>query len=388
MIRVLQTHALPLGYVAVSQYDTFLIIVLQGADLPGTACEGDCQDGNEFMLDDQKNDNDLPDGASDNADADELTSDLQTNPLDTDDTLVDPPLIEIDLTESASPIVVDERPPADMSWMEFGGALEGDIDAALAAVSSLGFDADDTLLDVDEPIDDLDSDDEAYTADSSDVDTLSIPSPAVADRRRPAVRRVERYVPHMRMPARSALRRGSPGSVIPALLLIGVGAWLTVTTTTGGKVEPLLLIGISVGGVVLSLFAYWISSGRWSRGALFAAALIALAAGVVIFSIAPIQELMPDASFTGIDLTRGYPLLISAVGVAFIVSAILARSVNRNGIAPGIVLLAAGIIGTLITLEIIPGDLLQTIAPLWFVPLVILIILWLIPLVFRLRDRR
>ncbi len=303
----------------------------------------------------------------------------------------------------------DTVPELDLSWMGFDTTSEGDIDAALAAVSSLGDrvreDGETETVDEDEPTgDEADdyADEYGYThisvgvaARAADV-ALSgdLSRRSDADLRTDAGLREnksapERYTPRMAVPPTNiTLKRGSLGSLIPALILIGVGGWLTLVTTSGGAVDGSVLAAVGVGGAALSMLGYWISSGRWSRGTVFFAVLVALAGGLLIFALVPSGS--PLDFGIGIDLTRAYPLLVAAFGLAAIISGLLARSSvpnSRKAILPGVVLLTAGLVGVLVTLGFIPGDVLNFAASLWFVPLVALLMLWMLPLVFRLRER-
>ncbi|MDX2161344.1 MAG: hypothetical protein SF162_08480 [bacterium] len=318
---------------------------------------------------------------------------------------------EPELAEVRTVPETDDEPVRMSIWAEYvpSTAPEADIDAALAAVASLGAltttDDSDTAA---ESHPDSYADDDAATApaDELEADTLLFPPgrtantaaaplvdaahmdafDAVDDARS---RRTARPAPSrsaaasMAVPPLTGLRRGSPGSLIPGLALIGVGAWLTFATTTGAAVDPLVLIGFAVGVVILSLFGYWAASGRWSRGALFTAAFVLLAAGLWIVTAPP-----PALNLNiGVPLTQAYPLFAAAVGIAMLVGGLLARPRTRATFAPGLVLLTAGVVGFLVTLGIIPTAVLETAAPLWFVPFVLLVILWLLPVIFRLRDR-
>lgn len=289
---------------------------------------------------------------------------------------------DADLAGSAEPT------PDTSGWVEYApiDPDSANIDAALAAVASLGAVSE---LDREETRDEIDAGGYDVVA---DADSLApVPDQDLEGgrsrrgRREPAVRASDAatLLPSVAVPPMSRLKRGSPGSLIPALALIGVGAWLTFTTTTGGTIDPALLVGIAVGVTVLSLFAYWISSGRWSRGALFAAALIVLLSGIVFVSV-PIPGLNLNFNLT---LAQSYPLALSAVGLAMLIGGLLARPRTRAAFAPAMVLLAAGIFGALVTLGVLPSSLLELAARLWFVPVVALVIVWLLPLVFRLRDR-
>ena len=88
------------------------------------------------------------------------------------------------------------------------------------------------------------------------------------------------FVPEMPMPPLTTLKRGQLGSIVPALLLIGFGAWLTLTTTSGTPPDPLLVAGRDRRrDHAVTLLAQWIGTGRWSRGVLFFALLVLLVGG-------------------------------------------------------------------------------------------------------------
>jgi hypothetical protein len=191
--------------------------------------------------------------------------------------------------------------------------------------------------------------------------------------------------PTIALPPMARLKRGSLASLVPALILIGAGAWLTLITTSGAALDTALVALIGIGGGVLSLLAYWVSTRRWSRGALFTAVTCALIGGLVALTVAaPALNLTLDLS-----LVQAYPLLVACVGIAMLSAAVLARPRPvRAAFAPGVVVLAAGIIGFLVTSGVIPQNVVEAAAPLWFVPVVALVVLWLLPIVFRLRERR
>jgi hypothetical protein len=184
------------------------------------------------------------------------------------------------------------------------------------------------------------------------------------------------FEPALPMPPMSRLRRGRLGSLVPALVLIALGAWLTLTTTAGTPPDPALVAGAAVGGLVLTLLAQWIATGRWGRGYLFFALLIVLLAGILVFSTQP----------GGLSLVRGWPLLVIAVGLAVILSGLLSRPVYRRLLQPGLLLVIAGLLGMIVTNNVLPQRLLTT-AALWApVVAVVVAVLWLLPLVFRRRG--
>lgn len=184
------------------------------------------------------------------------------------------------------------------------------------------------------------------------------------------------FEPSLAMPPMARLRRGQLGSLVPGLLLIGIGAWLTLTTTAGTPPDLLLVIAVGVGAVVLTLLAQWISTGRWGRGYLFFAVFISLATAFFAFSFQP----------GGLSLIRGWPLLIAALGVAMIVSTVLSRPSDQRLLPPGILLVTAGLIGVIVTSNVLPQRLLTAIAPWGPAVLIALTVLWLLPFVFRRRG--
>lgn len=235
--------------------------------------------------------------------------------------------------------VLDIGPPAD-DWMP------GDIDAALAAVATLS--------------------------------EIMTDREAEAQARADAKQSAPTFVPEMALPPLTTLKRGQLGSIVPALLLIALGAWLTLTTTGGNPPDPALVAALVVAGLVVTGLAQWLGTRRWSRGVLFFALLVLLLAGIIAYATQP----------AGIDLLRGYPLLLVAPGLAMVLTGILARPLNVRLLAPGVLLVVAGVVGLLVTLGIVPATLLTTVAP--FAPVVgiIVLVLWLLPLLFRRRRTR
>ena len=184
------------------------------------------------------------------------------------------------------------------------------------------------------------------------------------------------FEPALPMPPMTTLRRGHLGSLIPGLLLIGIGAWLTLTTTAGTPPDSLLVAAVAIGALVITLLAQWLGSGRWGRGYLFFAVAILVIAGLVAYSIQP----------GGISLVRGWPLLILGLGLAVVFSGLLARPANRQLLAPGILLIVAGLLGTIAINDVLPPRLMST-AVIWApAVLVVLVVIWLLPLLFRRRG--
>jgi hypothetical protein len=181
------------------------------------------------------------------------------------------------------------------------------------------------------------------------------------------------YKPRLKMPAPIRLHRAHPGSVIPALVLIGVGAWLTLANASGTPADPALVGLILTGGLMLSFFVEWLFNGRWARGLLLVALMAAFGAG----GAALIAQ-------SGVENTlRAYPLLLSALGVAIVLCGLLARPVERVLLGPGMAFITAGIVGFLVLDGVIAASVLSTAAAFWFVPAFIVLLLLLLPVVFR-----
>jgi hypothetical protein len=251
-----------------------------------------------------------------------------------DDTLISEMEADAAVTDDEPAPVVTELPPAD-DWML------GDIDAALAAVASLS--------------------------------EIMPEREAEAEVRADARRTAPTFVPEMPMPPLATLKRGQFGSLVPALLLIAFGAWLTLTTTAGTPPDPVLTLVIVAGGVIVALLAQWLGTGRWSRGLLFFALLALLIAGVIALALQP----------TGLDPLRAYPLLLVALGLAMGLAGLLARPFNARLTIPGALFIVAGVVGMAGTMNAVPANLLSAAALLAPVVLGIVVLLWLLPLIFR-----
>jgi hypothetical protein len=197
------------------------------------------------------------------------------------------------------------------------------------------------------------------------------------------------YRPRYPMPPMSALKRGSLASVIPALLLMIAGAWLTLVFTGGLSgvlpanfapelltFTPAGLAGLGVGIAAISLLAYWLTSGRWSQGAALVALL--LLGTIVLIGL----TLLPG----GLDLTRAYPLILVVVAAALLIAGLTTRPVNRRVFAPALLLTLAAGVGMAFTLELAPADILTAAAP--FAPVVgaLLLLIAIAPAIARRRK--
>ncbi|MCL4246529.1 MAG: hypothetical protein KJ065_00100 [Anaerolineae bacterium] len=221
--------------------------------------------------------------------------------------------------------------------------LDLDVDAALAAVASL----------------------------SDIVADREVSEDAALAAEQPSATPVLSFAP----PKPMALRRGSLASIIPAAILIVAGALLTLATTAGAVVPTQFVVWGAIGAVGLLLISYWLSSRRWARGSFFFATLLLLSAAVFYAMTAP----------DGIGV-KGFPLLIVATGVAFILPSLAARPATRNVLLPGILMIVGGLAALGFTLGIFDASLLSLAAQYAWIAPVILIVLWLLPVIFRRRD--
>lgn len=184
------------------------------------------------------------------------------------------------------------------------------------------------------------------------------------------------YTPTLAMPPMLTLRRGQLGSLIPALLLIVLGVWLTLTLTNGQAVDSTLLTLAAGGGVLLTLLAAWLGNRRWARGVLFFV-FAALGIGAVIYA-----GTLPN----GLDLVRGYPILLSVIGLAMLLATLLARPLDRRLFAPALILVVLGLIGFIVTRGLLPASFFTLARDYYYVPLIIALLLLVLPLLFRRRG--
>lgn len=231
-----------------------------------------------------------------------------------------------------------------------------DIEAALAAVSSLS----DMLA-------------EQEAAEQARIAQIEAEAQAAAERQA-RMEHPEQFFP---VPPMSTLQRGQMASVIPALFLIVVGAWLTFTlTTTRTAPDVSLTIGIVLAGMGLAMLVRWFNSGRWARGALFGGLLFLSSAAVLFYLLQPISP----------GLGQGWPLLLCCFGIATALTGLLAFPQDRRQIFPGIVLLIAGIAGTVVSTGTLGSEFINLAASLWPVAAVIVALILLLPLIFRQRG--
>lgn len=120
----------------------------------------------------------------------------------------------------------------------------------------------------------------------------------------------ESYV--FRRPGMIRVQGGRVVTILPAVALMAIGAVLTLATASGQPMPWQTLFAAASAGVSVSLLSYWLASGRWARGALFAALAVAIA-GVWVFA-----DSLPD-----IALTWRLPFI--ALGAAFAITGLIGR---------------------------------------------------------------
>lgn len=183
----------------------------------------------------------------------------------------------------------------------------------------------------------------------------------------------------MATPPVSELRRGQPASVVPALLLIGLGSWLTfaLSTASSGAVAlpPLLVIGVVGGAVVLTLLTQWLGGGRWARGSFFLALFGALTGGALYYDI-----------ISGANLMLGAPLTLAAAGVALVLTGLLGRPADRRLFLPGLLLIFGGIVALALLQGAISPLLAAELAHWSPLVLAVLIVIWLLPVLLKRRG--
>lgn len=183
------------------------------------------------------------------------------------------------------------------------------------------------------------------------------------------------YVPQMAMPRAETLRRGSLGSLAAALSLIAIGAWLTLTLSSGAQVDSLQLAAAAGAGVTLTLLAHWLGTGRWSRGVLFFALLVLSMVGLGLAYFV----------FDLLDFPRAWPLVLTGFGVAALLTAVLGRPFGRSLFTSALVLIIAGLVGAIASSGLLDATFTASAATYWPVALVTVLVLWLLP---RLARRR
>ncbi len=279
---------------------------------------------------------------------------------DTDEDYLDEEYGELDELADEDEDVIETSPVPPVDWSALAnagasiseaevpdltsagaGAMEVDIDAALAAVDSLGA---------------VVAAEQERKREESD--------------RREAQRRAdeeyrrwaESYI--FRRPGMIRVQGGRVVTILPAVALMAVGGVLTLATASGQTMSWQTLAAAASAGLSVSLISYWLASGRWARGALFAALVVA-AGGAWVFVSA-----MPDAALS-------WTLPFIMLGAAFALTGLLGRPRTVPWILAGLGIIAGTVIGPLLSQRV-----LVTAAPFVLGAAAILAVL---PVIFRVR---
>lgn len=179
-------------------------------------------------------------------------------------------------------------------------------------------------------------------------------------------RRAAYYLPR---PPLATLERGQIASVIPALVLITIGTWLTFAFTLADTPpDPIVVILACIGGLGITLISHWLTSGRWARGTLFGGlALIATSGSLIYLTL----ENSPGV--------RGWPLVIVALGGTILISSLLSRSSSTLQTLAGLLIIIAGGASLAVTTEQLPQDILTLTRTFGPIVLIIALALMLIP---------
>jgi hypothetical protein len=168
-------------------------------------------------------------------------------------------------------------------------------------------------------------------------------------------------------PPLMTIQRGQAASVVPAIVLMALGAWLTYALVSGAGVPAAQLPGLGMGAAGLMLLAQWLSSERWARGSFFMGALLLLGGMLLLYLLQP-----------GSLGSAGYPLLLGAVGLALLLTGIFTSPRSGRLFFVGLALTAGGGAVLLFTGGFLPSDLvtlLTSAAPLILIVALVIVLL-------------
>jgi hypothetical protein len=145
--------------------------------------------------------------------------------------------------------------------------------------------------------------------------------------------------PEITPAAGDKLYRGQAASVVPALLLIGIGALLTfLLTTTDTRIDPLTGGALALMAAGVALLAHWLSSERRATGNLFTGLTLLTGGGLGAYALQ-----------SGVTLQTAWPLLLLIPGGALLATALIARRGLQQAALIGVLLLLAGAGGFVLT---------------------------------------
>lgn len=187
-------------------------------------------------------------------------------------------------------------------------------------------------------------------------------------------RRSRYYFPR---PPAMTLARGQLASIVPALVLMVVGAWLTFSLSTSETpLDAGLTTFVVLGSAGLCVLAYWLSSERWSVGS--------AAVGLALIFAGAVGFYLPATDSVGIP--DGWTLFIAALGAAIVVGALLSHTAERGRQAyTGLLILITGMAGYAVTTGMLPQDASDAVSQFGLPLLAIVAVLAFVPLVLRRR---
>ncbi len=175
-------------------------------------------------------------------------------------------------------------------------------------------------------------------------------------------------------PARAAQfrtqRRSQISTAVPAMLLIALGVLYLLKPA---EMTYSLSIGIGIGVLALSLVMRFLLNARRERGLFFIGVIVLFWLGLIVSAI-----------YGGFDIGQVWPLAVSAIGLAMIVTFVFERTHDRGLLLPGLLLILAGGAMLLFTFGILSSSVLSNVALYW-PALLLLAALALLPRVIRSR---
>lgn len=255
-----------------------------------------------------------------------------------------------------------------------------DIEGALAAVASLQDLSPEAEPEIDDSEDDL-LDEEDESLEIQEFERVESDESDLAESDDDSEQAIESAISYENSifprPPVSVLHRGQLASVVPAVLLIGIGAYLTfLVTTSSATLQPGVIVAILVGAMGAMLLAQWLSSARWAIGSFFIGILLLLTGGTLSYLILP----------NNLSLMNGYPLLLTAIGTAFVITDIFVPSGRRAWLI-GLILAISGLGGVAITSTLMDLTITDSARGLLLAVGIVIIIVFLIAPILRRRQQ-
>lgn len=238
--------------------------------------------------------------------------------------------------------VIEDAPTGqDATDIPDFGAI--DVDSALAAIADL------TTLTAEETDEtEVASDDEDLTHEATEDDLPQTVPPVFV------------------RPPLSTLKRGQMASVLPALTLILTGLALTYALMDGITFDASFLPSLTIAGLGVMGLAHWISSRRWAQGSLLI--------GLLLITSALAFYLWQQPEYIAM-----WYIVPTAWAVAFVLTGIFGHAHNSRLLLMGACLLIVGLMGWLITGDVLPPETVTALANLAPVALVLVVVWILVP---------